>query len=485
MACESAFGRLLWQYTSVRSPEITKTMDYRSLLTQTDRVVRAALIGAGEFGCTLVSRSLCIDNLDVRVLCDRNLQAARNACKRAGIPADAVVVCDSAVSARAALGSGRWVIVEDSALVMDLDVDIVVEATGNPEAGAGNAAAALANGKHVAMATKEAEIVVGPLLSVRARQAGLVHTPVDGDQPSLLLGLLSWARTLGLEVVAAGKSSEYDFVFDPAAEAVTWRDRTIPVPGFSELWYLAPDDRMRTIRARGEALAALPQRTVPDLCEMGLVANASDLHPDTPAFHVPVARTLEVPTILCPADDGGILSGRGVIDVFNCLRRPDEVSFAGGVFIVVACDDAATWRTLAEKGIPVSGDEGYALLYNPQHLLGVEAPVSILSAVLLGLSTGGAEVAHRCDLVARTSRDFAAGEVLAITDHHHHEVAGLEPMLVEPVKAAGDNPLPYYMAVERKLTRAVAAGEIITRDMVEEDEGSVLWKLRAEQDGKN
>ena len=218
---------------------------------------------------------------------------------------------------------------------------------------------------------------------------------------------------------------------------------------------------------------------------MGLVANGSGLRPDTPTFHVPVARTLEVPAVLCPTADGGMLSGRGVIDVFNCLRRPDEVSFAGGVFIVVACDDPATWRTLAEKGIPVSDDTGHALLYNPQHLLGVEAPVSILSAVLLGLSTGGAELAHRCDLVARASRDFAAGEVLAITDHHHHEVAGLEPILVEPVKATGENPLPYYMAVERKLTRAVAAGEIITRDMIEPDDDSVLWKLRAEQDGKD
>ena len=458
-------------------------MDYHTLLSQTDRVVRAALVGAGEFGRTLVAQSRGIGNLDICVLCDRDLQSARDACARAGIPADAVAVCDSPASARRALEAGHRVIVEDSALVMDLDVDIVVEATGNPEAGAGNAAAALASGKHVAMATKEAEIVVGPLLGSRARQAGLVHTPVDGDQPSLLLGLLSWARTLGLDVVAGGKSSEYDFVFDPATETVTWRDRSIPVPGFSELWNLAPDDRLRTVKERGEALAALPQRTVPDLCEMGLVANGSLLKPDTPTFHVPVARTLEVPEILCPRSDGGMLSERGVIDVFNCLRRPDEVSFAGGVFIVVACEDPATWRTLREKGIPVSGDTGYALLYNPQHLLGVEAPISILSAVLLGQSTGGAEVSHRCDLVARASRDFAVGETLTITDHHHHEVAGLEPMLVEPAKAEGSNPLPYYMAVERELTQAVVAGEIITCEMVARDEESVLWKLRAEQDG--
>lgn len=124
----------------------------------------------------------------------------------------------------------------------------------------------------------------------------------------------------------------------------------------------------------------------------------------------------------------------------------------------------------------------HALLYNPQHLLGVEAPVSILFAVLLNRSTGGVEIRHRCDLVARAARDFAAGETLSITDHHHHEVDGLEPMLVEPAIAGGSNPLPYYMAVERRLTRALPAGDVISCDMVEHDATSRLWSLRAEQD---
>ena len=457
-------------------------MNYHALLSQSGQRVRAALIGAGEFGRSLVSQSQTIDNLDVRVLCDQNIETARDACRCAGIPEDAIAVCDSPASARKHLDAGRCVLVEDCALVTELPVDIVVEATGNPEAGAANAAAALASGKHVAMATKEADSVVGPLLHRRARQAGLTYTPVDGDQPSLLLGLLSWARTLGLEVVAAGKSSEYDFLYDSASSTVSWRDRRIEVPEFASLWQLSPGDRAATIAYRAQALAALPQRTVPDLCEMGLVVNASSLRPDTPTFHVPVARTVEVPDVLCPRADGGILEHTGVIDIFNCLRRPDESSFAGGVFIVIGCRDAATWRVLRDKGIPVSGDLGYALLYNPQHLLGVEAPVSILSAVILNQSSGASEVSHRCDLVARTTRDFACGETLAVTDHHHHEVAGLEPMLVEPSKATGSNPLPYYMAVERRLTRAVGRGSVIRCDMVEHDDTTTLWSLRAEQD---
>ena len=38
---------------------------------------------------------------------------------------------------------------------------------------------------------------------------------VNGDQPRNLLDLYSWGKILGLEIVAAGKASEYDFVWNP------------------------------------------------------------------------------------------------------------------------------------------------------------------------------------------------------------------------------------------------------------------------------
>lgn len=457
-------------------------MNVHALLASSERMVRAALIGAGQFGRSLVAQSRVIPNLDIRVLCDRDPDAARQAYRGAGVADDDVATCTSTEQAASALERGRHVVVEDASLLMALDLDIVVEATGNPEAGAANAHGAIANGKHVAMATKEADSVVGPFLDARARAAGRVYTPVDGDQPSLLLGLVSWAQTLGLEIVAAGKSSEYDFVFDPHTGRVSWQDRHVKTPELAGFWQLPANDVPATLARRREILSELPQRTVPDLCEMGIVVNATELTPDVPAFHVPVARTVEVPDVLCPAEDGGILASRGVIDVFNCLRRPDEASFAGGVFVVVACRDETTWRVLRDKGIPVSRNLRHGLLYNPQHLLGVEAPVSILSAVLLERSSGAEKVRHRCDLAACASRDWKAGEVLAITDHHHHEVAGLEPRLVEAAPARGNNPLPYYMAVEGRLTRDVAAGTIIACDMVAPPRDSALWSLRADQD---
>ena len=42
------------------------------------------------------------------------------------------------------------------------------------------------------------------------------------------------------------------------------------------------------------AAAALPQRAVPDLCELTLVANALGMGPDRPDLHAPIARITEI-----------------------------------------------------------------------------------------------------------------------------------------------------------------------------------------------
>ena len=330
------------------------------------------------------------------------------------------------------------------------------------------------------MVSKEAECVVGPILARRARAAGVPYTLVDGDQPSLLVGLVSWARVLGLPIVAAGKSSEYDYVLDVNAGAVTWTDRKVSAPGLAAAWDLGAD-AMRTIERRAHLLEDLPHRTAPDYCEMCLVANATGLTPDRPDFHAPFTRTTELPDLYIPREEGGLLGRRGVLDVFNCLRRTDDPSFAGGVFVVVELADEKTGQLFAGKGIPVSRNRRYALIYNPSHLLGVEAPISIVAAARLRHDMLDESYRPVCDLVAKAQTDLPAGHAIEIVGTRH-AVPGLEPLLVDAAPAQGANPLPYYMAVGRKLRRPVSRGAFITADAVEPASDSVLWRLRAEQD---
>jgi predicted homoserine dehydrogenase-like protein len=439
----------------------------------------AGLIGIGEFGASLIAQTKRIPRLILRAFCDRDMARAVQALEAADTAKDDIARCESPAAALRAFESGKAVVCVDAAILCSLPLDIVVEATGDPESGARNAREALRQGRSVAMVTKEADSVVGPVLAHQARKSGLVYTQVDGDQPSLLMGLVSWARTLGFDIVAAGKSSEYDFVFDEVKETVSWLERSVAVPGFKRLWDKGSRALIDVLAERSQLLEIIPQRTVPDFCEMGVVANATGLRPDTSGFHAPVARTLEVPEALIPKEAGGLLSRRGIVDVFNCLRRTDEASFAGGVFVVVELQDRKTWELLKGKGIP-SGGGRYAMIYNPTHLLGVEAPLSILAACALKHASAGDALRPVCDLIGRATKPLQAGQALAIGARH--TIDHVEPMLVDAKPASNGNPVPYYMAGGGTLRRAVPAGTIITCDMVAPVQGSALWALRAEQD---
>lgn len=444
-----------------------------------EKAVRAALIGAGDYGLSFVFQSRRTRGLEVCAIHDRSVERGLAAFRHAGLPAEAIAICETLGTAQTALQAGQVIVTSDPLLPMRLPIDLVVEATGDPEAAARHAEAALQHGKHVAMVSKEADIVVGPLLHRRAKGAGLVYTPVDGDQPSLLMQLIVWARVLGLEVLCAGKASEYDFVYDPAAKRVTSLGRTAEAPDLDALWDLGGRETRTIVEARAKALEALPQHTVPDLVEMGLVANACGLAVDVPALHAPILRTPEIADVLVPTTLGGILGTGGVVDVVNVLRRPDEASFAGGVFVVVRCEDQRTWEILRDKGHVVSRTGEAALIYRPAHLLGVESATTVLAAALRGRSSGPEDVQPRFDVVGVTTKALPAGTRLAATGHHH-KIDGVEGLLIPARRAAMANPIPFYLMANNRLNRAVPAATILTAEMVEPPTESRLWALRRE-----
>jgi len=430
-----------------------------------DQVVKVGVIGMGDFGASLLASARRIANLEIVVICDKSVPRMEAAVAASGICAGDVVMTRNIMDE----GNPKF--------------DLLVEATGNPQAAAEAALWAIGKGRHVVLASKEAAIIVGPMLSELARRNGVVYTEVEGDQPSLLIGLISWATTLGLDVLAAGKSSEYDFVLHED-DRLDWLDKRLQRSGLRQLWH-ANDGEWRQLVAQRHAIlsdAGLPARTVPDFCEMGVVANATGLVPDRVDFHAPLLRPTELADAFQTRDEGGLFEREGCIDVFNCLRRPDEASFAGGVFVIVRCDDEKTWDLLRGKGHVVASNGRAAMLYNPQHLLGVEAPISILCAGLLGLPTGGSASRPVVDLVARATRNFKRGERLTITDPHHHEVAGLAPELVPALPLSADNPCPYYLAADQILLEDVTEGTLITGRAVDLNAEAPIVRLRRDQD---
>ena len=458
-------------------------MIYESLFEKTGiKQIKAGLIGTGTYGISLLAQAQRISRLNIPVICDQDPQTAKIACFRSGIPKNNITICSNRNQIRHTVEKGGCAIAENYELMLEAPLDVIVESTGNPEAGARHAEAAIEHGKHVAMVTKESDSVVGPFLNHLAEKAGVIYTPVDGDQHGLLMGFASWAESLGLEIICGGKARPYDFVYNEAAKTVSNGNEnlTLSDENMIALHTIGADQRRSIITKRREVLNDLPQIGVADLCEAVIAANATGLTPDIPTMHAPIVRITEIADVLCPGEDGGILGNRGVIDVITCLRREDEAGLGGGVFLVFGCKNDDAWKFVREKGLVVNQQGTCAVVYRPYHLLGVETPISILCAGLLNLSTGSLHYKPRLDLIAKARLDLKTGTKIPL--EHEDNADSFEYLIKPALPIDKGNPIPFYMAAENQVKIDVSAGETITFDMIAEPEDSRLWELRRQQD---
>ncbi|WP_291687265.1 Gfo/Idh/MocA family oxidoreductase, partial [Bradyrhizobium sp.] len=169
--------------------------------------VRVALIGAGKFGSMFLSQVPHTPGLEVPVIVDLDPQRAREACRTVGWDTERIAATTfTADAAKATSGN----------------IEVIVEATGNPAVGIRHARAAITAGKHIVMVNVEADVLAGPLLAEEARKAGVVYSLAYGDQPALTAELVDWARATGFHVVAAGKGTKYLPIYHDVTPAGVW-----------------------------------------------------------------------------------------------------------------------------------------------------------------------------------------------------------------------------------------------------------------------
>jgi predicted homoserine dehydrogenase-like protein len=451
--------------------------------------VRVAVVGAGQYATAVVTQAPQTPGLDVVAVADVDLESARRAFREAGVADTDVTYAATLPEAQAALAAGRRIVTDDGDLIAQLDgIDLVCESTGMPEASARFARDAIQHGKHVAMVTKDTDVTVGPELKALAREHGVVYTPVDGDQHGLLIQLVEWARLIGLTVIAAGKATDGEFVYDPEASTVRIiTDKKIHPPAVEEVEVAAADRVwMRKVpegqseefrRQRARILADLPQPGAYDLCEMTIAANYTGLTPQVPELlHMPL-RITEIPVAYALQENGGVIEAEGTIDLATCLRTPDESGLGGGVWIVVRADNAYSNHIMTTKGQIANADGTATVIYRPYHLCGVETSTSLLVAGLLGLDTGADDYRPRLDLVKVANRDIAAGEVFG-NDHSPQLVARIVP--AAPIGPG--NPAAAHLLTGNRAARDIPQGTLITYDLVERPAASTLWSLREAQD---
>ena len=395
------------------------------------RPVRVGLIGAGKFGSMFLNQVPTMPGLEVSVIADLDPERARNACRTVG--------WDTSRLARTAfVASGL-----DACAVPE--VEVVVEATGNPPAGIAHARAAIAAGKHIVMVNVEADALAGPLLAEEARARGVVYSLAYGDQPALTCELVDWARACGFEIAAAGKGTKYL----PAYHAVTPE----------EVWAhygLTPDEARRG-GMNPQMFNSFLDGTKSAI-EMAAIANASGLDVPYDGLQFPPCGVDDLPQILRGRAAGGVLERDGMVEVVSSLERDGRPVFRDlrwGVYAVLKAPNEYARTCFKEYGLKTDASGWYAAMYKPFHLIGLELGISVLSAALRGEPTGQPS-GFRGDVVAVAKRRLRAGETL--DGEGGYTVWG---KLVPAQRSLAEGALPIGLAHKVPLLHDIAAGEIV------------------------
>lgn len=405
-------------------------MNLAALAAARDVPVRVGLIGAGKFGSMFLAQVPTIAGLEVTAIADLSPDRARAACVTVGWDG-------------ARIASVHYTN-DGTALIARDDVDVVIEATGNPRAGIAHALAAIENGKHIVMVNVEADVLAGPALAARARSAGVVYSMAYGDQPALVAEMVDWARATGFRVAAAGKGTKYL----PAYHAVTPDD----------VWthYGLTPEQAAEAGMNPQMFNSFLDGTKSAI-EMAAIANACGLAVPSDGLLFPPCGVDDLSHVLRPRAVGGQLEGPGMVEVVSSVERDGRPVFRDlrwGVYVVLEALTDYAAACFAQYGLPVDDTGRYASMYKPFHLIGLELSVSVLSAALRGEPTGQSRTAIGT-AAAVAKRDLKAGEVL--DGEGGYTVWGK----LLPVVTAGDA-LPIGLAHRVALTRDVAAGTVLT-----------------------
>ena len=426
--------------------------------------IRVGVVGAGRFGTMVVCRLAAMRGMRPAVVADLDADRAAQALVQAGVAPDAMVRTDRAARVNAAVASGRPVATGNVSALLRSPIDVVVEATGTPDAGAASALEAIENGKHVVMVTVEADVLVGSALRRRADQAGLVYSAAYGDQPALAQELHDWATALGFQVVAAGKGTKYLPAYRKGTPDDVWERYGLHAGPHSNV-----NPKMYNSFTDGTKSAI----------EMAALANMTGLRPDVRGMHFPAVGTDRLPEVLKPIAEGGILHRPGAVEVVSSVDRegrPVPHDLRWGVYVVVTSPNPYTRRCFADYGLPVDRTGAYAAFYRPFHLVGMELPVTIARAALDHQATGAPLPAPVAAVLCAAKRPLPAGEVL--DGEGGYTVYGV----IDDAEAAERAALlPIGLSSGVRLTRPVPEDGLVGLADVSIDPSGTLYTLWREQ----
>ena len=349
--------------------------------------IRIAFIGCGKFVSMFLAQYNHLDKIQIDSIVDLNIEQAKKNCSNSGLDETTI----SKINFSKSLDE-----------ILDRTIEIFIEATGNPIIGTVHAVKIIKNKKHVILVNVEADITCGKYLSDIAKENGVICSMAYGDQPSLIIEQIEWARLNGFSVVCAGKGTKYHPTFEYSTPDTVWGHYGLTKERAEKESGMNP--KMFNSFLCGDKSAI----------EMCAVSNAANLKCPSNGLTFPPIGVYDIAKKLIPKQEGGLIDFDGQVEVISSIDLnkydiPDVLRW--GVYIVIKAKNEYVKNCFKDYGMVTDSSGNYSAIWRPYHYIGLELAQSIYSIALDNRATGFTKK-YNADVASYAKKDLKIGDKL-------------------------------------------------------------------------
>ena len=349
--------------------------------------IRIAFIGCGKFVSMFLAQYNHLDKIQIDSIVDLNIEQAKKNCSNSGLDETTI----SEINFSKSLDE-----------ILDRNIEIFIEATGNPIVGTVHAVNIIKNKKHVILVNVEADITCGKYLSDIAKENEVICSMAYGDQPSLIIEQIEWARFNGFSVVCAGKGTKYHPTFEYSTPDTVWGHYGLSKERAEKESGMNP--KMFNSFLCGDKSAI----------EMCAVSNAADLKCPSNGLTFPPIGVYDIAKKLIPKQKGGLIDFDGQVEVISSidLNKNDIANdLRWGVYIVIKAKNEYVKNCFKDYGMVTDSSGNYSAIWRPYHYIGLELAQSIYSIALDNRATGYTKN-YNADVASYAKKDLKIGDKL-------------------------------------------------------------------------
>ena len=349
--------------------------------------IKIAFIGCGKFISMFLSQYNHLQKIEIDSIVDLNIDQAKKNCLKSGL---------------STLTVEKINFVNSLDKIIDRDIEIFIEATGNPVLGTVHASKIIKKNKHIILVNVEADVTCGKYLADLAKQHNVICSMAYGDQPSLIVEQVEWARLNGFFVTCAGKGTKYHPTFEYSTPDTVW-------------------DHYGLTKEKAEIESGMnPKMFNSFTCgdksaiEMAAVSNATNLKCPEDGLTFPPIGVYDIAKKLIPRLEGGLIDYEGQVEVLSSIDRnkkdiPNDLRW--GVYVVIKAQNSYVKNCFSDYGMVTDQSGTYSAIWRPYHYIGLELAQSIYSIALDAKATGYTKY-YNADVASVAKKNLKRGEVL-------------------------------------------------------------------------